>query len=278
MSTDWQPLSVRSGKREPDGPYEGMPIHLQHSVGEWLRGRFGWFKPGGGLNNDLMAQVAASLRIPVQRTYKPGGISDQIFAAIEKDEDLYLDCLDATLHISRGGSANTLSEALRVGGSVWTVREDRRGLERRVSESTAASYSRSIQANDDSSNELKEAWAAVYGRNPNPSDAWDHAIKAIEDLLIPVITPKMIKANLGSVAGELKAHPELWTFGLPGNGERNNGETLEGLIRHIWPNPDRHGGSSKRAPTQDEAEAAVQIAVLIVGICRDRLIKTHPGA
>lgn len=272
MTSGWQPLSVRRGKRQPESPHEGMPPHLQHSVGEWLRGQFGWFT-AGEMNNTLMARVASACRIPVSRTHAIGGISDQIFAAIEGDEDLYLDVIDVTLHSTGGANAARLSDILRVGGSVWTVTADRTGLERRVPEATGQAFAQATALSDSVAEELKEAWGSVYGRNPDPSDAWDHAIKAVEDLLIPIVVPKASKANLGTVAGELKANPDRWTFGLPGNIGRSNGETLEGLIRHIWPNPDRHGGATKRPPTQEEAEAAVQIAVLIVGVCRGRLTK-----
>lgn len=37
MTESWTRLSVRRGVAESDGPYEGVPPHLQHSVGEWLR-------------------------------------------------------------------------------------------------------------------------------------------------------------------------------------------------------------------------------------------------
>ncbi|HEY0238679.1 MAG TPA: hypothetical protein VGC37_08540 [Friedmanniella sp.] len=111
MSNDWQPLSVRQGRREPEGPYEGTPAHLRYAVGEWLRARFGWFR-AGGMDDALMGAVASALRIPVQRTYQTGGVSDQLFAAIERDDDLYLDCVDVTLHLSRGAGAASLAEAL----------------------------------------------------------------------------------------------------------------------------------------------------------------------
>jgi hypothetical protein len=97
---------------------------------------------------------------------------------------------------------------------------------------------------------IAAAWAAAYGRNPDPSDGWDHAIKAVEELLIPIVMPNQLKANLGGVAGELKANPSKWSFGLPANDVRGNGETLEGMIRHVWPDPDRHGGATKRSPKQ----------------------------
>jgi len=225
------------------------------------------------MDDALMGAVVAALRIPVQRTYQSGGISDQIFAAIEGDDGLYLDCIDVTLHLAGWASAATLTKALTAGASVWTVSADRHGLERRVPVATADAYARAVAPSDSVADELRYAWAAVFGRHPDPSDAWDHAIKAVEDLLIPMVVPKVAKANLGHVAGEIKANATRWSFGLPANGGRGEGEVLEGMIRLIWPNPDRHGGAGKRTPTQDEAEGAVATTIAIVGLCRNRLTK-----
>jgi hypothetical protein len=213
------------------------------------------------------------LRIEVSRNPGPGGISDQLFAELLRDEDKYLDCLDLTLHLKRGNDANSLRDTLRVGGSAWTVASSGKELERRVDAATETAFAEAVGPGDEVATELQEAWSAIFGRNPNPSDAWDHAIKAVEDLLLPVVIPGVVKGNLGGVAGELKANPHKWTFGMPGNAGRHNAETLEGLLRHIWPNPDRHGGGTKRAPTAAEAEGVVRIAVLIVGLCRNRLVK-----
>lgn len=270
--TDWKPLSVRRGRREADGPHEGMPKHLRHPTEDWLKRRFGWYT-SGGMDTALMARVASACRIPVRATTELGGIMSQILSQAETDEDLFLDVLDATLHLTRGSGGGALDDALRTGGSVWSATDDPPGLARRVPEATADAYAQAVAADDAVADELREAWGAVFGRHPNPSDGWDHAIKAVEDLLIPLVVPKATKPNLGSVTGELKANPDLWEFGLPGNNGRGNGEVLEGLLRHIWPNPDRHGGAAKRPPTQEEAEAAVQVAVLVVGLCRGRLTK-----
>lgn len=271
--TGWQPLSVRRGRRNPDEPYEGVPAHLRHPLEEWLRTRFGWHNRGGGMNNQFMATLAATLRIPVTRTHEIGGISDQIISAINRDEDLYLDCLDASLYLSNSADPRELKRILETGGSVWTVNSAGNGLERRVDATTKEAFLNVVSAADKASEEIAAAWAAVYGRNPDPSDGWDHSIKAVEEVLIPLVVPNQNKANLGHVAGQLKANPSKWSFGLPENDIRGNGETLEGMIRHIWPNPDRHGGSQKRTPTQGETEAVLQLSIAIVELCRGRLAK-----
>jgi hypothetical protein len=276
--TGWQPLSVRRGIRSPAEPFEGVPSHLRHPLAEWIRTRFGWHRKGGMNSSDsaFMATIASRLRIPVIPTYKlgyqSGGISDQILDAIERDEDLYLDCIDACLNLSKVNPSG-LKDILQTGGSAWTVNTSGDGLERQVNETTKNAFLRVSEPADAASTEIAAAWAAVYGRGPDPSDGWDHAIKAVEELLIPIVVPSEPKANLGGVAGQLKANPSKWSFGLPANGARNNGETLEGMIRHIWPNPDRHGGATKRAPTQAEAEAVLQLAIAIIELCRGRLIK-----
>jgi hypothetical protein len=266
MGMTWQPLSVRVGQRRSDGPYEGIPEHLRYSIGEWLFNRLRSFD--GVSTRPRIATVASAIRVSLV-----GSVAalDQILDAIEQNDDLYLDCIDATLNIGAGVDATSLERDLLVGGSVWTVREDRLGLERRVDEATSTAYTALIADQDSISEELRQAWAAAFGRNPDPSDAWDHAIKAVEEVLIPIVVPRVLKANLGTVAGEIKAHPDLWSFGLAGDGNRNNGETLEGLLRHIWPNPDRHGGATKRTPTPPEAVAVVRVAIFIVGLCKGKL-------
>lgn len=243
---------------------------MRHATEIWIRSAFEWFSVSG-MNPALMASVATTLRIPVRNTYETGGISDQIFAVINGNDNLYLDCLDLLLSL-RAESASSLREILSLAGSVWTVADSDRCLERRVSPESRQAMRSATSVPDATSAELQDAWKSAYGRNPNPSDAWDHAIKAVEDLLIPIVIPRKAKPNLGGVAGVLKAESALWSFGLKANGDLDQGRTLEALIRLMWPNPDRHGGTEdKRAPTPKEAEQVVQIAITIVALCRGNL-------
>ena len=268
MGAEWQPLSVRTGKREPDGPYEGVPAHLHGPLANWLDDRLHELDSSG---DRTLNQFAAALRIPLNRTNIARG---QILNAVEADESLFLDAIDLVLRLISYNYPRSegLTGVLYAGGSIWTVSDNEQSLERRVPEATRNAFSRAASPGDVASDELTTAWRSVFGIHPDPSDAWDHSIKAVESVLIPIVVPNKTKATLADVAGELKMSPDRWRLGLDANRGLSGGALLEGLIRHIWVNPDRHGPVTRK-PTQEEAEVAVQIAVTIVGICRDHLSK-----
>lgn len=265
----WQPLSVRTGSKPPLALLEGMPDHLLYPVGQWLKTEFGWHDTTG-MRMGVMSALVGALRIPVSEGYATGGISDQIFSALENDDDLYLDALDYILHITDGKRGGTLKEILESGGSAWTVNSQRTGLEKRVSDSAKSAMESATASSATVSNEIREAWNQAFGRTPDPSDAWDHAIKAVEEVLIPIVLPKVPKPNLGGVAGELEASSTKWRLQLASSGKSNAGDTLSSMLRLIWPNPDRHGGGqARRTPSQGEAESAVHLAIAIIEMCRD---------
>lgn len=270
---EWQPLSVRRGRRAPLGPEEGVPGRLQYPLRHWLEGAFG-YRSKGGMRESLMMAVAMAADIPVHETYDVGGIMHQILNACARDEELFLDVIDATLALrSPSAKAPELERALKLGGSVWTVADDGKGLQRRVDESAAAAMAQAASPADSASEELSTAWTAIYGREPDPSDAWDHAIKAVEAVLIPLVVPKKKKATLGDVVGQLSANPSGWKLSLSSSGTVGSVGTLESVLRLMWPNPDRHGGGgSTRVPSQAEGEAVVQLAVLVVQWCRSGVL------
>jgi hypothetical protein len=94
-----------------------------------------------------------------------------------------------------------------------------------------------VTVQDLTSAELAEAWARAYGRNPDPSDAWDHAIKAVETVLISVVVPEVNKATLGRVIERLvdKKKPPFRLL-LTGNDGSHSVEPLVGMLRLMWPN------------------------------------------
>jgi hypothetical protein len=270
-SVTWQRLSVRRGRADAEVLVEGIPDYLTLPLVERLRREFGWFVSGGGLRHDLMQRVATATRIPVTESHEHGGISSQIISAIEADDDLFLDVLDATLHLAPTlASASLLRRILDSGASAWTVSPAGDALQKRVDDAAAEAYTVASSVDDQVAAELDEAWAAAFGRNPDPSDAWDHAIKAVEELLIPMVLRGATKPNLGGVAGQLEAASHKWELTPTTSSQTiDDAKTLAAMIRLIWPNPDRHGGGPhRRAPEQPEAERVVHLAVAIVQLCR----------
>jgi hypothetical protein len=77
-----------------------------------------------------------------------------------------------------------------------------------------------------------------------PSDAWDHAIKAVEAILLPTILPKQDQAKIGQVLGELASNGGKWDVGLlfnqsgtPRTPPTAPAEAPLGMLRLIYPNP-----------------------------------------
>ncbi|MGW6377068.1 hypothetical protein ACWFRB_13495 [Rhodococcus sp. NPDC055112] len=177
--------------------------------------------------------------------------------------------VDATLSLVGSWSNNhgALRALLASAGSVWTVGADGESLVRAVSNEALATYESAVTGDDEAAKELREAWAHAFGRNGNPSDAWDHAIKAVEDTLIPVVVPRKAKANLGDVVGALGSPQSAgkWQMVLPGHDVSHDVAPLVAMLRLMWPNHDRHGGvTPKRPPSEAEARAVVTLAATIV--------------
>ena len=188
-----------------------------------------------------------------------------------RDDELFLDLIDGTLEIFNVGPthAAALARLLSVSGSVWTVAADRKSLERVVSnESNHLRGATSVA--DEITTQLREAWANAFGRNGDPSDAWDHAVKAMEALFIPLIVPEPKPSRIWgmrSVSSETKS--ELYRLVLPGK-DLNRRRPPVGILDLIWPNVDRHPGvATTRPPTPEEVCAVVTLAATIAQWHRD---------
>jgi hypothetical protein len=265
IMSDWQPLSVRRGIKAIPSMEEGIPPTLNTSLEHWLREAW-WNAISRDMSHlELLLNVAISTGIQVNtmdREYVQAAIID----ACVRNSDVFLDVLDATLVETQGNNGQALAQILARGKSVWTVSSDEKSLVQRVDPTATGAAVLASTPSDDAANELREAWDKAYGRQTDASDAWDHSIKAVEALYIPLTVGKKEKANLGSAAGELKANASNWKFVL------GDIRTVEGMMRFIWPNPDRHAGADRKVPTDEEARAVVHTAVTLVQWARDGLI------
>jgi len=257
---------------QPDGPFEGVPVHLQHGLLHWFdkiidAGQGGYFG-----NERRIRELAIFMRFEVNPGWNAHALAQAMVATAMQDDEFFLDLVDATLDIFRPGSVavEPLRRLLDVGGSVWTVTSDNQELVRVVSDEAQATFDAATAVADDITTEMKEAWSNAFGRNGDPSDAWDHAIKAMEALVIPLVIPNKAKPNLGGVIGELRNQGHVWKIVLPGKSQDHDVAPLVGMLDGIWPNVDRHAGSgTTRPPTAEEARAVVTLAATIVQWHRD---------
>lgn len=280
--------TVREGRPPPDGPYEGVPAHLHQPIRHWLDGAFGCH--GGQFNprtarTAIMLHVAALCRIPLSSAARDFELYGEIMGFCHSNPDQFLDVVHTTIQLVKDHwPLDGLEEMLVYGGSVWRV--TRAGLQRRVDPTAQTAFDAVTKPNDIASKELDEAWQKAYGREPSASDAWDHAIKAAEAVLIPMVVPTQAGAHMGHVLGELGNHGDKWKLFLgfnqnkpPVNPPTSSSATTNtpatpvqafvGMLRLLYPNPDRHVGPDHREPTLNEAKAVVDIAVTIVQWCRD---------
>ena len=173
--------------------------------------------------------------------------------------------------------------ALHQAGSAWTVEavdptNDDLGfhLIRRVDETAQAAASEAMKQGK-AGLHLRRAWAEIYGTNPDPGKAFSEAIKAVEVAVGPVVTPNDKNATLGRMIGELKGSPGRFRVVLSGAGESRAGVPkgdLDALAiarlmaQLLWTSQhDRHGNFDLSHPisvSQEEAQAAVQLAVVLV--------------
>jgi hypothetical protein len=264
----WQRLSQRTTGAEPDGPYEGVPVHLHASVVHWFQGLAGYRRSPnrGGMDGQSLRTLATALRVGAEIDIQPDDLMRGLIDWARPDGDRFLDLIDGALHIWNPlNNSGALSAVLAAGGSAWTVGGDGASLVRVVNEQAQATFDAASSTPDEISRELREAWTNAFGLNGDSSDAWDHAIKAVEDVLIPVVCPNKAKANLGGVIGDLDNQGHVWKFCLPGHDLSEDVAPLVSMLRLVWPNHDRHGGGgAKRIPTLQEARAVVTLAATIV--------------
>ncbi len=262
---DWRPLSQRIAGGDDGGPYTGIPDHLTGPLMDWLEAALqtqnGWLEP-------QMQSIVLRMRIPVPS----GATGRHIWGAMQKaalaDDDVFLDLVDAALFLRSAGNwrgHERLSGMLALAGSVWTVNSEATGLVEVVGPEMRATYDGATAVEDETTAQLREAWTKAYGRSPDTSDAWDHAIKAVESVLVPVVQPNNSKATLSNVLGELAGQQAgLWEMVLPGNDKSHDVAPLVAMLRLLWPNHDRHGGGTTREASIEEAQAVTTLSAAIV--------------
>lgn len=164
--------------------------------------------------------------------------------------------------------ASELEELLAKGGSSWAVgvRGGRKGLVARMPASVVDVVSHVTSASDRAGEKLSQAWDKVYGPDAQPTDAYVAAVRAVEILICPLVSPNNERATLGTVIRDLRNQSGSWTFAMKhGDGSDTSSEAV-GILQLLWKGQnDRHGSRDYSDVTIEEAQAAVLLASTVVG-------------
>jgi len=263
-----EPLTPLPERPAPGPPREDLSPTLRTFLVEWVEKRLIDPREAG----QRVFAVAIAANVPMIDGYDVLG---SVEAYWRRGDDQLLDVVHATLHVLHTDGTTyrypphvEVERHLAYGRSVWQATES--GLVRRVDAIAQAAFDRVTETGDDASENLREAWDKAYSRDSDASDAWDHAIKAVEAVLRPIVCPNHKGATLGNVIGDLRSQGHLWKLLLRGRARDHSVQPLVDMLELMWPDPNRHGSPTPEPPaTLEEARAVVNLAVTIVQWGRD---------
>jgi hypothetical protein len=238
-----QVLKPRTRYVPDPGPFEGVPAHLLLPLTRWLASAVRLGSPIE--DNDALYTIMTRLRIPPIPGNDGGNpLWRTIVKWIDEDQIRLIAVIEVVMDIRMIDyqQLRMLEQILSDGGSMYTATEN--GIEERVDPVAKQAFTTAVQPKDHASTELSEAWSKAYGQQQNASDAWDHAIKAVEALLVPLVVPNLRSGRIGHVVGQLDQPGSRWVLLLqfnqlspPKNPPFTSIEVLVGMLRLIWPNP-----------------------------------------
>lgn len=279
MNNDnWEPLSVRRNQHQPFTPVDGVPDFLWQYAMRWIE---------NAVDDDasIVCGLSIDLRLERAGNYLDfQGANYAVRSCLEEtghNQTAALDVIDWLLNHSYG-HADALEYILKSAGHVLRVSPDGSRLVERIEPTLWDEHEQVTRLDDQASQYMQEAWALAFGRNPNVGDAWSKAIKAIETLLKPIVSPKNKKATIGSMTSELRQAPGKWECKLPDrfynvNGEINSKRGIEVFVdalATIGYQPDRHGSDQPQDVDEATARSVLFLATTVVGWLRDGTLRT----
>lgn len=281
----WRPLGVDTENEiaEYDALHDGLPEWMAAAFWAWVHGQITEvrsYSDGSGrvamLNESLTEQMCQTLRIALpnlRMSYVDiANGKKQLSGAMSalREFPRPLQIADYLLAHTAGKQASSeFTDLLLRSNSAWTVGErlGLLGLVRRVAEGVQVSLDDVMVRAGQAGVRLAKAWGALYGLNPDPSHAYNLAIKAVEDAAIPVVSPTNRSATLGSVIAQMEQQGD-WELPLDReHAKAPSGDSLIAMMRMLWHGQfDRHGGQPLVAGdvSFDEAQIAVGLAVTLV--------------
>lgn len=271
MATKWHKRGADPAELKALHP--GVPSWLERYLVAWVK--MVSYKTGMGTwgndsapNAEFILRYETAVRRPssLATAFVVGG-AERLLREMGPNE--FLDFVDFLLYAlsqeesqRRQSLIPKLEQILSDAGSEWRVgtRDGFVSLEKRVPEGVVMAADATMTNAGDAGALLAESWHAAFGKSPDTEEAYEKAIKAVEEAGAHVVTPNNTKATLGTMIRDMKAQKD-WKLDLP----TADADVPVKMAEALWVGQEsRHGGNGYRKPTQAEAEAAVLLAVPLV--------------
>lgn len=258
--------------------YEDVPPWMAEPLWDWLEQRtvrrIG--NPGGSTGRVTVSNVEFVKKFDrITHSYSPLAPEFAQFGA-EAFEQLDIDtllrfidyCVATAEPFIDLVSNSELEVILKESNFAWKVgtRDGYPGLERRLPLGVQESADHVMATSGDAGRRLSEAWHAAFGVSPNPLLAYHLAVLAVEDAVLPVVSPKDRDRTLGKAIAVIR--DQGWVLPTPKPDDRApTGDVLQLTLGMLWHgHGERHGGAMDPDTkiTQEAAAAAVMLAVPLV--------------
>lgn len=265
----WTPLGASEDELEEFlSLREGLPQYLYESLISWIRGRK--VTPQGWVHWEFLVdfQAASKTHLGVS-TGKYTHFNELHTFLRTLPPDRFANLLDymlATMPLR--GTESALEKVLATGGSSWRVglRGGRNGLVARMPASVVDVVASVTSASDRAGEKLSQAWDKAYGPDAQPTDAYVAAVRAVEILICPLVSPKSDRATLGTVIRDLRNQNGSWSFAMKHGDGTDTSIEVVAILQLLWKGQnDRHGSGHYADVTIEEAQAAVLLASTVVG-------------
>jgi hypothetical protein len=268
----WVPLSQRGPGQPAVRPLvEGVTDWLYPQLQLWL------YRALQGTSTAVMTVRAGGFSTETRETMLRLEVTTQPWL-LPADDPKFLDAIDAALHVVDWSwprppdpaweDEASLERMLAAANSVWRVSDRFRGLEHRVDPTVTQAVQVAADVDPTAGDHLAAAWEAAYGLHPDPDKAYSEAVRAVETLINPLVSPKSSRPTLGKSVADLKSQRGKWELAI--GDQTGQPASIDGLLAMLdllltSQTPSRHGGGpGSRRHTQTEGESAVHLAATLV--------------
>ncbi|MFT8593506.1 MAG: hypothetical protein ABF747_07855 [Bifidobacterium sp.] len=184
------------------------------------------------------------------------------------------------INASRDMTIEALDKLLVKAGSKWRVgkRDGNAGLVERVDPTMDEAADKAMSECGDAGELLAEAWRQLFGRSPNPTEAYNTVMRALDETTKHTLSPNNPQATLGQSLTNMRN--QHWQYAIeakekdnlkPGEKSHNvDGGVIQLMLRTIMENHDtRHAAGEI---TSEQARSAIFLAVPIIQAFHDGLV------